>query len=128
MAYPNYKILETELGPMISHSRTSVYDVMEMHNKGYDLLSLCTIHNLNPVQVMIALEYIEGHRKTLEPELKELLQKKAEREQYYRVLAAERQKIPVKMTPKRAAFYALREKNRRLREERRRNGTNHSKR
>lgn len=128
MANPDYQILETELGPMISRSRTSVYDVMEMQNKGYDLLSLCTIHNLNPVQVMIALEYIEQHRKTLEPELKELLKKRAEREQYYRLLAAERQKMIAQkpMTPKRAAFYVQRERNRRLREERKSNGTNHS--
>ena len=128
MANPDYQILETELGPMISRSRTSVYDVMEMQNKGYDLLSLCTIHNLNPVQVMVALEYIEQHRKRLEPELKELLEKRAEREQYYRLLAAERQKMIAQkpMTPKRAAFYVQRERNRRLREERKSNGTNHS--
>jgi hypothetical protein len=47
--------------------------------------------------------------------LKEILPKKAERERYYRAIAVEREKRPVTMTPERVAFYALREKNRRLR-------------
>lgn len=117
MAMPNYRIIETELGPMISHSRVSVYDVMEKYDQGRDMFRLCVIFDLTPLQVMITQEYIDQHRQQLEPELKEILEKKAERERYYRALAAERQKRPVEMTSKRAAFYALREKNRRLREE-----------
>ena len=34
-----YRILETDLGPMISDSRSSVFDVMEMEAKGYDVAS-----------------------------------------------------------------------------------------
>ena len=114
---PDYRIIETEQGPMISHSRVSVYDVMEKYDQGRDMFRLCVIFDLTPLQVMITQEYIEQHRKQLEPELKDILKKKAELQRHYEAIAAERQKRPVKMTPKRAAFYALREKNRRLREE-----------
>ncbi len=97
---------------------------MEKYDQGRDMFRLCVIFDLTPLKVMITQEYIEQHREQLEPELKEILEKKAERERYYRALAAERQKRPVKMRPKRAAFYAWREKNRRLREEA--NGTSYS--
>jgi len=115
MGYRNYHILETEQGPMISHSRVSVYDVMLAHDEGDDLFTICVVYGLTPVQTQIALEYIEQHREQLAQDLKEILPKKAERERYYRAIAAEREKIPVKMTPQRAAFYALLEKNRLLR-------------
>lgn len=117
MIYQNYRILETDLGPMLSDTRVSVYDVMLAHDAGQDLFHLCVNYNLSPVHVQIALEYIEQHREQLTEDLKEILPKKAERERYYRAIAAEREKRPVTMTPERAAFYALREKNRRLRGE-----------
>lgn len=123
---PNYRIIETEQGPMISHSRVSAYDVMEKYDQGRDMFRLCVIFDLTPLQVMITQEYIEQHRKQLEPELKDILEKKAQRERHYQAIAAEIQKkidqSPI--TPKRAAFYALREKNRRLREGA--NGTSYS--
>lgn len=117
MSYLDYRIEETDLGPMIHNTRVSVYDVMLAHDEGQDLFHICVNYNLKPVQVQITLEYIEEHRVQLEEDLREILPKKAERERYYRSLAAERAKIPVQMTPERAAFYALREKNRKLRGE-----------
>ena len=102
---------------MISQSRTSVYDVLLSQQEGEDFNALCVIHNLRPLQVMVALEYIEEHRAQLEAELPELLAKKAEHERYHRALAAERAKRPVEMTPKRKAFYELVEKNRKLLEQ-----------
>jgi len=52
----------------------------------------------------------------LEPELKEIQIRLAEREQYYRALAAEREReIPSVMTPERKARKALIEKSRRER-------------
>jgi len=119
MSYRNYRILETDLGPMVSDTRVSVYDLLLAHDAGQDLFHLCVNYNLNPVQVQIALEYIEQHREQLIADLKEILPKKAERERHYRAIAAEIQKKinQLPMTPERAAFYALREKNRRLRGE-----------
>ena len=112
MSFTGYKILETELGPLISDSRTSVYDVLLSQQEGDDFFAICVIHNLKPLQVQVALEYIEEHRAQLEAELPELLAKKAENERYHRAIAAEREKLigELPMTPKRAAFYALREK------------------
>ena len=112
MSFAGYKILETELGPLISDSRTSVYDVLLSQQEGDDFFAICVIHNLKPLQVQVALEYIEEHRAQLEAELPELLAKKAENERYHRAIAAEREKLigELPMTPKRAAFYALREK------------------
>lgn len=116
MSFPKYEVLETEIGPMISHSRTSIYDVLITLNEGEDFDSICVIHNLSIVQTRVALEYIEKHREKLEAELPGLLAKKAENERYHRAIAAERAKIPVKMTPLRLAFNDLVEKNKKLRE------------
>ena len=123
MSFTGYKILETEIGPMVSESRTSVYDVLLTQQEGEDFYAICVIHNLKPLQVQVALEYIEEHRARLEAELPALLAKKAANERYHRALAAERAKIPVEMTPKRKAFYELLEKNRKMLAE---NGANHS--
>ena len=123
MGFTGYKILETDIGPMGSESRTSVYDILLSQQEGDDFYALCVIHNLKPLQVQVALECIEKHREQLEAELPALLAKKAENERYHRSIAAERAKIPVKMTPQRKAFYELLEKNRMMLEE---NGSNHS--
>ncbi|MFN8490981.1 MAG: hypothetical protein U0350_25530 [Caldilineaceae bacterium] len=119
MSFPNHQVVETDLGPMLSGTRVTIYDVMLAHDAGQDLFHLCVNYNLSPVQVQIALEYIEEHRAQLAEDLKEILPKKAERERYYRALTAEIQKKidQLPRTPERAAFYALREKNRRLRGE-----------
>lgn len=107
-------ILETELGPLISESRSSVYDVMEAYDEGYSPAEIRDIYNLSPHQVKVALAYIAEHRAQLEPELKEILIKKAERERYYRALAAERERQrPLPMTPQRAALQKLIEESRR---------------
>lgn len=123
MSFTGYSVIETELGPMISDSRTSIYDVLLSQQEGDDFFAICVIHNLKPLQVQVALEYIEEHRAELEAELPELLAKKAENERYHRAIAAERAKLPVEMTPKRKAFYELLAKNRKLLNG---NGTNHS--
>ncbi len=114
MSFPGYKVIETELGPLISESRTSVYDVLLSQKEGDDFFAICVIHNLKPLQVQVALEYIEAHREALEAALPEILAKKAEVERYYRAVAAAREEQirQLPLTPQRAAFYALREKNR----------------
>lgn len=109
------RILETDLGPMISESRSSVYDVMEAYDEGYSPSEISNIYNLSPFQVKVALAYIGEHRVQLEPELKEILIKKAERERYYRTLEAEiRRQRPVELTPQRIALNKLLEESRRL--------------
>ena len=101
---------------MISESRVSVYDVMEAHDEGYSVREIRDIYNLSFYQVEVALEYIKAHRNELEPKLKAIQIKLAEREKYYRALAAEReQQIPSVMTPERKALKALIEKSRRER-------------
>ena len=84
MRYQEYKILETDSGPMLSHSRASVYDVMLADEEGQDVFQICLNYNLTPVQVQIALEYIEQHRAQLIQDLKEILLKQAKRERHYR--------------------------------------------
>ncbi len=109
-----YQIIETELGPVISESRTTVYDVMEAHDKGLDTYQICMTYNLTPLQVQTALDYIARHRARLEPVLREILRQAAEREAHYRAQAeAIRQQVAQEPpTPLRAAFNELREKNR----------------
>jgi uncharacterized protein (DUF433 family) len=110
------KIIETDSAPMISESRVSVYDVMKAHDEGYSLREIRDTYNLSFYQVEVALAYIEQHRATLEPKLKEIQIKLAEREKYYRALAAERERtIPSIMTPARQTLKALIEKSRRER-------------
>ena len=117
MSFTGYKTLESDIGPMVSESRTSVYDILLSQQEGDDFYAICVIHNLKPLQVQVALEYIEKHPAQLEAELPALLAQKAENERYHRAIAAERGKLiaDLPMTPKRAAFYALREKNRHIR-------------
>ncbi|MCB0080372.1 MAG: hypothetical protein KDE47_05560 [Caldilineaceae bacterium] len=110
------KIVESDIGPMISESRASVYDVLDADNEGYNPSQIGAIYNLSPYQVEVALDYIKEHRARLEPELQEIKVRLAERERYYRALAAERERqIPSIMTPERQALKALIEKSRRER-------------
>ncbi|MEM7537401.1 MAG: hypothetical protein AAF639_34845, partial [Chloroflexota bacterium] len=96
---------------MISESRTSVYDILIAQQEGDSPYEMCVIYNLQSLQVQVALEYIDEHRERLEAELPELLEKKAEREQYYRAVAAEREKRPIKQTPLQQAYEELKAKN-----------------
>lgn len=110
------RIIESDMGPMINHSRVSVYDVMEVYDAGHSIYEIYQTYNLSSSQIEAALAYIEQHRERLEPELKAIKLKMAEREKYYRALAAEReQQIPSEMTPRRTQFKALLEKSRRER-------------
>ncbi len=109
-------IIESEIGPMINHSRVSVYDVMAAHDEGYSIQQIHQIYNLSSSQIEAALAYITLHRARLEPELKELQHQLLVREQHYRALAAEREHaIPSTMTPARAALKALIAESRRQR-------------
>ncbi|MBX3055131.1 MAG: hypothetical protein KF770_01545 [Anaerolineae bacterium] len=107
-----YHIIESDLGPLISESRMTVYDVLEAQNSGQTLYEISMNRNLSPMQVQVAFEYIEQHRERLQAELEEILKVAAERKRYYDAIAEEmRQKIAqLPMTPEREAFYALREK------------------
>jgi uncharacterized protein (DUF433 family) len=110
------KIIETDNGPMISQSRVSVYDVMEAYDEGYTPRQIRDTYNLSFHQVDVALAYIEQHRATLESKLKEIQQRAAEREKYYRQLEAERKaQFPTEMTPERKALQSLIEESRRKR-------------
>lgn len=112
------KIIESDIGPMISESRVSVYDVMDAHDQGYSEREIRDTYNLSFYQVEVALDYIKEHRVRLEPELKEIKQHMADRESYYRALAAERERqIPSIMTPERIALKALLAESRRQRGE-----------
>ena len=111
------KIIETDIGPLISDSRASVYDVLEADDEGYTPSEIGDIYNLSPHQVDVALAYITQHRATLEPKLKEILRKAAEREQYHRTLVAKReQQFTGEITPERIKFNNLLERSRRSRE------------
>lgn len=116
MSFKGYEILETGIGPVVSQSRTTVYDILLSQKEGEDFNALCVIHNLKPLQVQVALEYIEQNREWLEAKLPALLAKKAENERYHRAIIVEREKqiATLPMTPEREAFYALRKKNKQL--------------
>lgn len=113
---PRYAVLETEDGLMISESRVSLFDVMEAHDSGDSIYQICMTFNLSPLQVRVAFEYIIQHRDQLAPRLAKAIRLREEQEQYYQTVAAELDcKIAqLPMTPRRAAFYALHEKNRNL--------------
>ena len=109
-----YQILDTDSGLQISESRVMLFDVMEAHDAGDSIYQISQTFNLSPLQVQIAVDYIEAHRATLEPEFAKAIQLRNERERYHRQLAEERwAKIAqLPMTPERAAIYALLDKNR----------------
>lgn len=115
-----YQILETDSGLQISESRVMLFDVMEAHDAGDSIYQIAQTFNLTPLQVQIAVDYIETHRAALEPAFAQAIQARNEREAYYRKLNEEvwERIANAPMTPERAAFYALRDKNRREAEER----------
>ncbi len=108
-----YRIIESDIGPLISESRCTVFDVMILYDVGEALYGISTILNLTPLQVEIALDYIAQHRATLEPQVAEILRQRAERETYYRAIANEifGRAAYASMTETRAKFNALRERN-----------------
>jgi len=106
MKTERYKIIETEIGPLISESRSTVYDVLEAKNNGKTLYEISMDNNLTPLQVQAAFDYIEKHHDTLQTTLNEIIEVAEERQKHYMAIAAERQKRPVPMTPERVAFYA----------------------
>jgi uncharacterized protein (DUF433 family) len=108
-----YTIVESEIGPLISESRCTVFDVMELADAGEPLYAITTILNLTPLQVEIALDYVAQHRGTLAPQLAEIMQRRAEREEYYRAIADKifEQIAQEPITRRRAEFVALRERN-----------------
>lgn len=113
-----YQIIESDLGPLISESRSTVYDVLELDNKGRNDIEISIVLNLTPLQVKTALRYIEQHRERLQPELDEILRIAAERKKHYDAIYAEiRKKIDAQpMTPERAKFKEIVARNRARRE------------
>ena len=108
-----YRIIESDIGPLISESRCTVFDVMMLYDAGEALYGISTILNLTPLQVEIALDYIAQHRATLEPQVAEILRQRAERETHYRAIANEifDRAAHASMTETRTKFNALRERN-----------------
>jgi len=106
MRTERYKIIETEIGPLISESRSTVYDILEAKNNGKTLYEISMDSNLTPLQVQTAFDYIEIHHDELQTTLAEIIEIAEERKKHYIAIAAERQKRPVPMTPERVAFYA----------------------
>ncbi len=107
-----YHIIESDIGPLISESRCTVFDVMELQDAGESLHAISAILNLTPLQVETALDYIELHRVRLEPQLADILRQRAERESYYRSIAGEifERIASAPMTETRAKFAVLRER------------------
>lgn len=109
----SHSVIKSELGPLISYSRTTIYDVMTPFESDETLSETGLISNLSHSQVDMATLYIKEHRERLESELAEAHKIKAEYEHSYRAQAAKIRshiaELPV--TPLRAAFYALRDQN-----------------
>lgn len=108
-----YCIIESDTGPLISESRCTVFDVMELQDAGETLHAISAILNLTPLQVETAFDYIGLHRARLEPQLADILRQRAERETYYRLIANKifEQIADAPMTEIRAEFAVLRERN-----------------
>ncbi|MEM7531809.1 MAG: hypothetical protein AAF639_06525, partial [Chloroflexota bacterium] len=113
------RIVETDRGPTLSGTKTTVYDVMVAYEEQADFFFVCYSLDLLPDQVELALAYIEEHRAKLEPELEEIQTKLAEQESYYRKLEEKRKREspPLPMTPLRKSVYEIIDKNRRARGE-----------
>jgi uncharacterized protein (DUF433 family) len=107
-----YTIIETDIGPLISESRVSVFDVMDAHDAGDSQYEIGLTFNLSPMQVETALAYIAQHRTELEPQLAQIKQQLAEREAFYRRQAAEVDAYvaTLPMTSPRAALRDLRQR------------------
>ena len=107
-----YTIVETDVGPLISESRVSVFDVMDAHDSGDSIYEIGLTFNLSPLQVETALAYVLQHRAELEPQLAEIRQQLAEREAFYRRQAAQIDQYiaALPMTSQRAALHVLRER------------------
>jgi uncharacterized protein (DUF433 family) len=107
-----YTIVETDMGPLISESRVSVFDVMEAHDAGDSQYEIGLTFNLSPMQVETALVYIAQHRAELEPQLAQIKQQLAEREAFYRRQATkvDAHVATLPMTSQRAALRVLRER------------------
>ena len=107
-----YTIIETDMGPLISESRVSVFDVMDAHDAGDSQYEIGLTFNLSPMQVDTALVYIAQHRVELEPQLARIRQQLAEREAFYRRQAAkvDAHVATLPMTSQRAALRVLRER------------------
>jgi uncharacterized protein (DUF433 family) len=107
-----YTIIETDMGPLVSESRVSVFDVMEAHDAGDSQYEIGLTFNLSPMQVETALAYIAHHRFELEPQLAQIRQMLAEREAFYRRQAAEVDAYvaTLPMTAQRAALHVLQER------------------
>ena len=119
-----YHIIESDLGPLISESRMTVYDVLEAQNHGQTLYEISMNRNLSPMQVQVAFNYIEQHRERLQVELDEILKIAVERKRYHDAIAEKiKQEIAqLPMTPQRAKLKELIAKNR----ARRKANANHS--
>ena len=105
-----YTIVETDVGPLISESRVSVFDVMDAHDAGNSIYEIGLTFNLSPLQVETALAYVLQHRAELEPQLAEIRQQLAEREAFYRRQAeqVDQYVATLPMTSQRAALHVLR--------------------
>lgn len=113
------EIIETSVGPQISHSRVMVYDLLAYLKRQNSPSQLAAIFNLTDKQVEAALVYIEQNRETLEKELAEIQHRQQKEQTAYRQRQNQlREKAAtLPMTPKRQAFYQLREHNRRRRQQ-----------
>jgi len=107
-----YAIVETDIGPLISESRVSVFDIMDAHDAGDTVHEIALTFNLTPLQVDVALAYIARHRAELEPQLAQIKQQLAEREAFYRrqVAQIDQYVATLPMTSQRAALQVLRER------------------
>lgn len=107
-----YRIVESDIGPLISESRASVFDVMDAQDAGDSIYEIGLTFNLSPLQVETALAYIAQHRAELEPQLAQIKQQLAEREAFYRRQAEQIDRIvaALPLNPQRAALLVLRER------------------
>lgn len=107
-----YSVVETDIGPLISESRASVFDVMDAQDAGDSIYEIGLTFNLSPLQVETALAYIAQHRAELEPQLAQIKQQLAEREAFYRRQAAQIDQIvaALPLNRQRAALLVLRER------------------
>lgn len=109
-----YRIIESDIGPQISHSRVMVYDVLAYLNQGLTRGEIAYISNLTLAQVDVALSYIEHHRPQLMTELAEIKARQAQEEAYYRQQQAKIQEQIANLppTPARQQFEHLKQRNR----------------
>ena len=73
------RIIDRGRGPEVAGTRVTVYRIMDFVREGSSAGDIATELHLTEEQVHVALDYIAGHRRTVEAEYEKILQRVQQR-------------------------------------------------